>query len=99
MKRAGDAILCKIRQRFPHAVRQILHRNRCIPFADQRQIHPPLDVCAQNADVLQALRRSLRQQSVNLKQLRLHKTDYRIHQPVFFLNLRVLPFQLVLRPN
>ena len=44
-----------IRQRFPNAVRQLLHRYRRVSFADQRQIDPTLDVCAQNADALQLL--------------------------------------------
>ena len=45
--------------------------------------------------MLQALRAFIRQQAVNCKQLRLHKAEHRIHQPVLFLNLRALTLQFI----
>ena len=99
MQRAGNAILRQIRQRFPNAMRQLLHRHGRFLIADQRQIDPALDICAQDADVLQALRAFIRQQAVDCKQLRLHKAEHRIHQPILFFNLRTLALQRVFGPD
>ena len=40
-------VLRQVCQRVPNAVRQLLHRHNRLLFADQRQIDPALDVCAQ----------------------------------------------------
>ena len=71
MQRADDAVLRQIGQRFPDAVRQLLRRHGLLLFTDQREVDPALDVCAQQADVFQALRGSVLQQPIDLKELRL----------------------------
>ena len=99
MKRAASAVLRQMRQGLPQAVGQFFHGYGRGPFADQRQIDPALDVCAQQTDAFQFQCGSFFQQFIDLNELRLYERDHRVHQPIFFLDLRTLAFQLVFRPD
>ena len=79
---------------------QLVHGNDCFLIADQREIDPPLDIRAQQTDLLQILNvQDLRvfffQKPVDLKQLGPHKRDHLVHEPVLFLNLRALTLQFI----
>lgn len=52
MQRADSAVLRQISQRFPDAVDQLVHADDRFLIAEQREIDPPLDIRAQQTDLL-----------------------------------------------
>ena len=80
-------------------MRQLVREDGRFLIADQRQIDPPLDIRAQQADMFQILNAFFFQKPVDLMQLGPHERDHLVHEPVLFLSLRALTLQFVFRLN
>ena len=80
-------------------MRQLVRRHGRFLIADQRQIDPALEICAQQTDLFQILNAFFFQKPIDLKQLGLHERDHLIHEPTLFFNLRALALQRVFGPD